>query len=89
MGLLFMFVLGAILGWLAAIVLRIEAPRGILLNVAAGVAGAFVAGVSIAPLLGGASLLGGNYGAGSLLLSLIGSVVVVAALNMIYPDRLR
>ena len=34
MGLLFMIVVGAILGWLAAIVLQIEAPRGILLKVA-------------------------------------------------------
>ena len=42
MGLLFMIVVGAILGWLAAIVLKIEAPRGILLNIAAGVAGALV-----------------------------------------------
>ena len=64
MGLLFIIVVGAILGWLAAIILRIETPRGILLNIAAGIAGALLTGLVIGPLLlGSASLLGGYYGA--------------------------
>ena len=90
MGLLFMLVVGAILGWLAAIVLRIEAPRGVLLNIAAGVAGALLMGLFIGPLLlGSASLLGGFYEVGSLLLSLVGSVLLIAALNMFWPAQLR
>jgi uncharacterized membrane protein YeaQ/YmgE (transglycosylase-associated protein family) len=90
MGLLFMIVVGAILGWLAAIVLRIEAPRGILLNISAGVAGALLMGLFIGPLLlGGASLLGGYYRVGSLLLSLVGSIILIAALNTFWPRQLR
>jgi len=90
MGLLFMLVVGAILGWLGAIVLRIEAPRGILLNIAAGVAGALLMGLFIGPLvLGSASLLGGFYEVGSLVLSLVGSVALIAALNMFWPKQLR
>lgn len=82
MGVLFMFVVGAVLGWLAAIILQIEAPRGILLNMGAGIGGALVTGLFIGPLFGAPSLLGANYGVGSLLLSLLGSVVVVVALNV-------
>jgi uncharacterized membrane protein YeaQ/YmgE (transglycosylase-associated protein family) len=90
MGLLFMIVVGAILGWLAAIVLKIEAPRGILLNIAAGVVGALLTGLFIGPLLlGSASLLAGYYRVGSLLLSLAGSIVLIAALNTFWPRQLR
>jgi len=90
MGLLFMIVVGAILGWLAAIVLRIEAPRGILLNIAAGVAGALLAGLFIGPVLfGSASLLAGYYAVGSLALSLAGSLLVIAAFNVFWRGQLR
>jgi uncharacterized membrane protein YeaQ/YmgE (transglycosylase-associated protein family) len=90
MGFLFMIVVGAILGWLAAIVLRIEAPRGILLNIAAGVAGALLMGLFVGPLLlGSASLIGGYYAVGSLLLSLLGSLLLIAALNVVWPRQLR
>ena len=90
MGFLFMIVVGAILGWLAAIILKIEAPRGILLNIGAGVAGALLMGLFIGPLLlGSASLLAGYYQIGSLLLSLVGSILVIAALNVFWPRQLR
>ena len=90
MGLLFMIVVGAILGWLAAIVLRIESPRGILLNMAAGVGGALLTGMFIGPLLlGSASLLAGYYRIGSLLLSLVDSIVVIAAVNVVWRGQLR
>ena len=90
MGFLFMIVVGAILGWLAAIILKIEAPRGILLNIGAGVVGALLMGLFIGPLLlGSASLLAGYYQVGSLLLSLVGSIIVIAALNVFWPRQLR
>jgi uncharacterized membrane protein YeaQ/YmgE (transglycosylase-associated protein family) len=90
MGLLFMIVVGAILGWLAAIFLRIESPRGILLNIAAGIGGAVVTGLFIGPLLlGSASLLAGYYRVGSLALSLVGSLVVIAAFNLLWRRQLR
>ncbi|MBO0749994.1 MAG: GlsB/YeaQ/YmgE family stress response membrane protein [Porphyrobacter sp.] len=90
MGLLFMIVVGAILGWLAAIVLKIEAPRGILLNMAAGVVGALLMGLFIGPLLlGSASLLSGYYYVDSLLLSLVGSLIVIAGLNVYMRGQLR
>ena len=89
MGLLFMIVVGVILGWLTSIILRIEGPRGILLNIAAGVAGALIAGLFIAPLFGSPSLLGDNYSLLTLLLSLVGPIVGVAALNLLGREKLR
>lgn len=89
MGFLFMVVVGAILGWLSTIILQIEEPRPILLNMAAGVAGALLMGLFIAPLFGSASLLGDNYSIWTLLLSLAGSIVGVAALNVVRRSQLR
>jgi uncharacterized membrane protein YeaQ/YmgE (transglycosylase-associated protein family) len=89
MGFLFMIIIGAILGWLTTIVLRIEAPRGILLNVAAGVAGALVMGLFVAPLLGSASLLGDNYSVWTLLLSLAGALLAVAMFNALWRRQAR
>lgn len=45
MGLIIFLVIGALLGWLAAIVLRIEDGSGIMANVGAGSLGAAVGGV--------------------------------------------
>jgi uncharacterized membrane protein YeaQ/YmgE (transglycosylase-associated protein family) len=84
-----MIIVGALLGWLGSIILRIEAPRGILLNIVAGLAGALLAGIFIAPLVGGASLFGGDYSVGSLLLSFAGAVIVVAGFNAFYGRQLR
>lgn len=89
MGFLFMIIVGAILGWLTTIVLRIEAPRSILLNMAAGVGGALLMGLFIAPLLGSSSLLGSNYNVVTLLLSLLGAIVFVVALNYLNRENLR
>lgn len=45
MGLIIFLAIGAILGWLAAIVLRVEEGTRIMANVAAGGLGAIAAGV--------------------------------------------
>ena len=47
-------------------------------------------GLFIGPLLlGSASLLGGFYQVGSLILSLVGSVILIAVLNVFWPRQLR
>jgi uncharacterized membrane protein YeaQ/YmgE (transglycosylase-associated protein family) len=45
MGLIIFLVIGALLGWLAAIVQRIEDGRGIMLNVGLGALGAVAGGL--------------------------------------------
>jgi uncharacterized membrane protein YeaQ/YmgE (transglycosylase-associated protein family) len=80
MGLVFLIVLGALLGWLAAIVMRAEQGRGILLNVAAGIGGA---------LLGFGSLLEGRHSVDGLLTALAGSIVVLFAVNLLRDREVR
>jgi uncharacterized membrane protein YeaQ/YmgE (transglycosylase-associated protein family) len=83
MGLVFLVVVGGMLGWLAAIIMRKEDSRGLALNVAVGIAGALVAGLVVHPLLGGGSLLDGSYSVDGLLTALFGSVAVLLAVNLL------
>lgn len=89
MSVLFMVVVGAVLGWLTAVVLQIESRRGILMNIAAGTGGALFAGLVLGPVLRGASLWGGDYRLGSLLTPLAGSAVLLAVFNLLHRSQLR
>jgi uncharacterized membrane protein YeaQ/YmgE (transglycosylase-associated protein family) len=89
MGLLFLIVLGAVLGWLAAIVMRAETGRGVLLNVAAGIGGALVTGLVVGPLLGLGSVLDGRHSIDGLLTALAGSIVVLFAVNVLRDREVR
>ena len=83
MGLVFLVVVGGMLGWLAAIIMRTEDTRGLAINVAVGIVGALVAGLVVHPLLGGGSLLEGRYSVDALLTALFGTILVLIAVNLL------
>jgi len=89
MGLLFTIVAGAVLGWVASVIWRVESSRGILLELAAGIVGAFAGGLLVAPIFDQSSLFAGTYGVPALLLTLVGAALVVALLNLLRPAYLR
>ena len=78
MGLLILIVMGATLGWLAAIVLQIDNRDGILRNVGAGMVGAILAGT----LANAGSVLHG-ISALALLLAIGGAGVIIALANAV------
>jgi uncharacterized membrane protein YeaQ/YmgE (transglycosylase-associated protein family) len=82
MGLIIFLVIGALLGWLAAIVQRIEDGRGIMLNVGLGALGA-VAGGLIAnrgSILSGVSAI-------SIPAAIVGALLLVGILGL-FRNRL-
>jgi uncharacterized membrane protein YeaQ/YmgE (transglycosylase-associated protein family) len=81
-GLVFLIIIGGMLGWLAAIIVRADSGPARLGNILIGIAGALVTGLVINPLIGGSNLLEGQYSIDSLLLALIGSVVLLLAVNL-------
>jgi uncharacterized membrane protein YeaQ/YmgE (transglycosylase-associated protein family) len=81
-GLVFLIVIGGMLGWLAAIIARADTGVARLRNILIGIAGALLTGLVINPLLGGGNLLEGHYGVDSLLLALTGSVAVLLIVNL-------
>lgn len=84
MGLIILTVVGAILGWLATIVLEQEDSRTILMTVAAGIVGAWVA----ATVAGGAPLLAG-VGALQLVWATLGALIAIVVLNLVRTRVLR
>lgn len=84
MGLIILIVVGGILGWLASIITRADDRQGILLNIAVGVAGALVAGA----LTNNGSILAG-ISATSLLLSFVGTLVLLTLVNLFRRKALR
>lgn len=82
-------IVGGILGWLASIVMRTDAQQGILLNVVVGIVGAVLGGLILAPLFGTGNITDGNFSIGSLLVSLLGAIILLAIVNLFTRKRIR
>ena len=77
-------VLGGLAGWIASIVMRTDAQQGLLLNVAVGVAGALIGAVVFyrGDLEPPATLE-------SFAVALLGSILLLAVVNLVRRGRLR
>lgn len=75
MNILLWIVFGAIVGWLASIVMRTDSEMGPVANVVVGILGALIGGW-IVTLFGGPSVTGFNLP--SFLVAIVGSVVLLA-----------
>ena len=89
MGLIILIIVGGILGWLASIVMRTDGSQGIFLNIVVGIVGAFLGGWLIGPLLGAPSINSGVISIGSLLVSFLGAVILLALVNLFTRKRVR
>jgi uncharacterized membrane protein YeaQ/YmgE (transglycosylase-associated protein family) len=89
MGLVFLIVIGAMLGWLAAIIANAGTTVARARNIMIGIAGALVAGLVVNPLIGGNDLLAGQYSVEALLIALVGSVGVLLAAYLWRDRELR
>lgn len=88
MGFLIWLIVGGIVGWLASLVMRTDGQQGILLNVVVGIVGAFLGGLLISPLLGVGTINDG-ISIGSIIVSLIGAVILLAIVNLFRRGRVR
>jgi uncharacterized membrane protein YeaQ/YmgE (transglycosylase-associated protein family) len=82
LGLLIWLTVGGIIGWLASVVMRTDAQQGILLNIVVGVVGSYIGGSLFAPFLH-LGVLGGYLSA------FAGSLILLAAVNLIRRGKLR
>lgn len=89
MTLLLILIVGGVLGWLASIVMRTDAQQGLILNVVVGVIGAMLGGFLLSPLIGGGSITSGVFSVGTLLVSFLGAVILLAIVNLVRRHRLR
>jgi len=89
MGIILWLVIGGVIGWLASIVMRTDGSQGIFLNIIVGIVGAFLGGWLISPLVGAPSINSGEISIGSLLVSFIGAVILLAIVNLFTRKRVR
>lgn len=76
MSFLIWLIVGGILGWLSCLVMRNESKQSVLLHVIVGIIGAFVGGWVISPLLDVHTSFG------SMVVSLIGAIILLAIMNL-------
>lgn len=74
-------IIGGILGWLASIVMKTDAQQGIFLNIIVGIVGALLGGWLLAPLFGTGTINQDNFSIGSLLVSFLGAIILLAIVN--------
>lgn len=82
-------ILGALIGWLASMVMRTDAQQGALLNIVVGIVGAFIGGLLISPLFGIAPLSTNNFSIGGLLVAFVGALILLAIVNLFTRGRAR
>ena len=81
---------GALVGWLASMVMRTDAQQGALMNIIVGIVGAFLGGLLFSFLPGSTSNINNSdFSLGGLLVSFVGAVVLLAIVNLATRGRVR
>jgi uncharacterized membrane protein YeaQ/YmgE (transglycosylase-associated protein family) len=75
-------IVGGILGWIASMIMRTNAEQGMFLNIVVGIIGALLGGWLLAPLFGTGTINQSDFSLGSLLVSLLGAVILLAIVNL-------
>lgn len=78
-------VLGALVGWLASIVMHTDTEQGPVLNVVVGIIGALIGGF----LFGGPTLNNGVFNLEALLIAFVGAVILLAIVNLVRRGSIR
>jgi uncharacterized membrane protein YeaQ/YmgE (transglycosylase-associated protein family) len=82
-------VIGGLIGWIASKIMRTDAQQGLLLNIVVGIVGALLGGWLISPLIGQGTINQGDFSLGSLLVSQLGAVILLAIVNLFRRRRIR
>ena len=89
MGVILWLIIGGVVGWLASIVMKRDGSQGIILNIVVGIVGALLGGWLIGPMVGAPSINSGELSVGSLLVSFLGAVILLAIVNLISRRSVR
>ena len=75
---------GALVGWLASMVMRTDAQQGALLNIVVGIIGAIIGG-----FLFGGPTINNTFNLTALLVSFVGAVILLAIVNLVRRGAVR
>ena len=86
MNLIIYLIVGAVVGYIASRIMNTNSQQGWILDIVVGIAGAFLAGYFISPLLGIGTINDGIT-IGTFLVSLLGAVVLLAIVKLFTGRR--
>ena len=89
MGIVIWLIIGGVVGWLASLVMRRDASQGIILNIVVGIVGSMLGAWLIGPMVGAPSINSGEISVGSLIVSFLGAVILLAIVNLISRRSVR
>lgn len=89
MGLILLVGLGAILGWLSAIIAGTRTDRGLQINILTGIVGAVLVGLIVNSLIGAADIFADSASAMALMIAAIGATALLATVNLLRNGELR
>ena len=69
---------GAVIGWVASLIMKTNSRQGLITDIIVGIVGAFVAGYFLSPLFNVSTINEGNFSLPALLVSLGGAVILLA-----------
>jgi uncharacterized membrane protein YeaQ/YmgE (transglycosylase-associated protein family) len=69
--------------------MRTDAQQGIFLNIVVGIVGALLAGFLLSPLFGIGTINQSNFSLPALLVSLLGSIILLAIVNLFRRGTVR
>jgi LPXTG-motif cell wall-anchored protein len=82
-------VVGAIIGWLASMIMRRDGQQGFLLDIVVGIVGAFLGGLLLAPLFNTGTINQNDFSLSGLLVSLLGAIILLAIVNLFRRGSVR
>jgi len=71
-------IVGALIGWVASLIMKTNSRQGLIADIIVGIVGAFVAGLFLSPLFNISTINEGNFSIPALLVSLGGAVILLA-----------
>ncbi len=81
---------GALVGWLASMVMKTDAQQGTMLNIVVGIIGAFLGGLIFSMLgIGGSNINSSDFSLSALVVSFIGAVVLLGIVNLVRRGSVR
>ena len=81
-------IMGAVIGWLASMIMRTNAQQGFFLDMIVGIIGSLLGGWLLSPLFGIPSDLT-TLSIPSLLVALLGAIILLAIVNLIRRGSVR
>lgn len=82
-------VVGGLIGWIASKIMNTDAQQGVILNVVVGIVGALVGGWLISPLVGLPTINQNAFSLGAMAVSLLGSIILLAIVNLFNRGKAR